>query len=100
MVKLNVILLEIRNLKREVKKNNLFRKRYYQMHECATVSGLSLSQIQKMVASNQIAHSRPSGKIVFVKRRDLEVYLSKNYIHSVDDMDTIVANNLIKFKVK
>lgn len=70
------------------------------MDECATVSGLSLSQIQKMVASNQIAHSRPNGKIVFVRRRDLEAYLSRNYIQTQDDMDTIVANNLLKLKIK
>jgi excisionase family DNA binding protein len=94
------ILREIRNLKREVKKSNLFRKRYYTMKEASIVAGISLSFIQKLVASNLIAHSRPNGKLIFIRRRDLEVFLMKNYVYTSDDMDTIVANNLIKLKAK
>jgi excisionase family DNA binding protein len=94
------ILREIRNLKREVKKYNLFRKRFYTMNEASIVAGVSLSFIQKSIASNLIAHSRPSGKLIFIRRRDLETFLMKNYVHSSDDIDTIVANNLLNLKNK
>jgi excisionase family DNA binding protein len=94
------ILREIRNLKREVKKSNLFRKRYYTMKEASIVAGVSLSFIQKLVASNLIAHSRPNGKLIFIRRRDLEQFLMRNRINSIDEVDTIVANNLLKLKTK
>jgi excisionase family DNA binding protein len=70
------------------------------MNEASIVAGVSLSFIQKLVASNLIAHSRPNGKLVFIRRRDLETFLMKNYVYTSDDMDTIVANNLIKLKTK
>ena len=94
------ILREIRSLKREVKKSNLFRKRFYTMNEASIMAGVSLSYIQKLTASNLIAHSKPNGKLIFIRRRDLELFLMKNYVHSLDEMDTIIANNLIKLKDK
>lgn len=100
MVKSTIILREIRNLKREVKKSNLFRKRFYTMNEASIVAGVSLSYVQKLVASNLIAHSRPNGKLVFIKRRDLEKFLIKNYVQSIDEVDTIVANTIINIKNK
>lgn len=100
MGKIQLLLREIRVLKREVKKSNLFRKRFYTMQEASIVAGVSLSFIQKLVASNLIAHSRPNGKLIFIRRRDLEAFLMKNYVYTSDDMDTIVANNLMSLKNK
>jgi len=100
MAKIPIILREIRNVKREVKKSILFRKRFYTMNEASIVAGVSLSFVQKLVASNLIAHSRPNGKLVFIKRRDLEKFLMKNYVHSIDEIDTVVANTLVKIKSK
>jgi len=100
MAKIPIILREIRNLKREVKKSNLFRKRIYTMTEASIVAGVSISLIQKLVASNQIIHSKPNGKLIFIRRRDLEKFLMRNRISSIDEVDTIVANNLLNLKNK
>jgi len=98
MAKQTILLREIRNLKREVKQGNLFRKRIYTMKEASIVAGVSISLIQKLVASNQIIHSKPNGKLIFIRRRDLEQFLMRNRINSVDEVDTIVANNLLNLK--
>jgi len=100
MAKIPIILREIRNIKREIKKNHLFRKRILTIKEAAIVAGVSDSFIQKLIASNLIAHSKPNGKLIFIRRRDLEKFLMKNYVHTQDDMETIVANNLINLKNK
>lgn len=100
MTKLNLLLKEVRNLKREIKSVNLYRKRIYTIKEVAKVIGVSESYIQKLISSKQIPHSKPTGKLVFIRRRDLESFLMKNYITSEDDIDTIVANRLLELKTK
>lgn len=96
MINRKSILREIKLLKQEVKQSNLFRKRIYTLTEASIVAGVSLSYIQKLVASNQIIHSKPNGKLIFIRRRDLESFLMRNRISSSDEVDTIVANNIIK----
>ena len=100
MTKLNLLLKEVRALKQEIKSVNLYRKRIYTIKEAAKVIGVSDYYIQKLISSKQIPHSKPTGKLIFVRRRDLENFLMKNYITSEDDIDTIVANKLLELKIK
>jgi len=94
------LLREIRILKREVKKSNLSRKRILTMNEASIVAGVSISFIQKLITSKQISYSKPNGKLIFIKRRDLESFLMRNYILSNDEVETIVANNIITLRNK
>ncbi len=100
MTKLSLLIKEVRNLKREIKNNTLYRRRIYTIKEVSKVIGVSESYIQKLVASKQIPHSKPSGKLIFIRRRDLENFLMKNYVSSEDDIDTIVANKLLELKTR
>lgn len=100
MTKTIMLLREIRNLKREVKRSSLFRKRIYTIKEAAQVSGVSLSFIQKLISSKHIPHSKPTGKLIFIRRRDLEEFLMRNYVESSEETDMIVSNNLITLKNK
>jgi len=99
-LKLVKLLKEVRSLKREMKNSSLFRKRIYTMKEAALVSGVSLSFIQKLISSNQIPHSQPTGKLIFIRRRDLEEFLMRNYVDSSEEIDTIVSNTLLTLKTK
>ncbi|WP_281980727.1 helix-turn-helix domain-containing protein [Tenacibaculum mesophilum] len=100
MANISLLLKEVRNLKREIKNSSLFRKRIYTIKEASKVIGVSQSYIQKLISSKQIPHSKPTGKLIFIKRRDLEKFLMKNYITSKNDIDTIVANKLLELKTK
>lgn len=100
MTEINLLLKEVRNLKREIKSVNLYRKRIYTIKEVSKVIGVSQSYIQKLISSKQIPHSKPTGKLIFIRRRDLENFLMKNYITSEDDIDVIVANKLLELKIK
>lgn len=91
---------EVRSLKREMKQSNLYRKKIYTLKEAATVIGVSDSYIQKMVASKSIKHSKPSGKLIFIRRKDLEDFIMRNPILTNDEVDSIVANTLLNLKTK
>ncbi len=100
MATMSEILLEIKNLKEEVKRSNLFKKPFYTTKEASKYLGVSVSYMQKLVASKQITHFRPTGKLIFIKHSDLETFITRNRIHSNDEVDEIVANNLLTFKSK
>ena len=93
------ILKEIRLLKKEIKQRNLYRKRLLSIEEASNLSGVSVSYIQKLTASKQLPHSKPTGKLIFIHRKDLETFLSQNYISSNDEVSSSVANFLINKKL-
>lgn len=90
-----VILKEIRLLKKEVKQRNLFRKKYLKTDEVAKIMGVSKSQVQKLTASKKIPHSKPTGKLIYIQRKDLYHFLSSNYISSNEELNSRVADFLI-----
>jgi excisionase family DNA binding protein len=100
MVTMSEILLEIKNLQEEIKRSNLFKKPFYTTREASEYLGVSVSYMQKLVASKQISHSRPTGKLIFIRRNELEAFITRNRIHSNDEVDDIVANNLLNLKTK
>ena len=93
-----IILRELRLLKKEVKQRNLYRKRLLTIEEASKLSGVSISYIQKLTSSKQIPHSKPTGKLIFIHRKDLEAFLSQNYVSSNDEVNSTVANFLINKK--
>lgn len=92
------ILREVRLLKKEIILRNLYRKRLLTIEQAATVSGVSKSYIQKLVASKKLSHSKPTGKLIFIHRRDLEKFLSQNYIASNDEVESNVSDYLLNLK--
>lgn len=100
MTKISTLIREVRTLRKEVRNSTLFRKRIYTLKEASIVLGISYSQIQKLVSSKQIPHSKPTGKLIFIRRRDLEKFVMKNRIESEDEIDTIVSNSLLNLRKK
>ncbi|PVW12167.1 helix-turn-helix domain-containing protein [Marixanthomonas spongiae] len=85
---------EIQSLKKVLKNSTLFRKRVYTIKEASIVAGVSISYMQKLVASHQVPHSKPTGKLIFIRRRDLEKFLMKNYIKTNSQIEESIANTL------
>lgn len=91
---------EIRLIKKEVKLRNLHFKRFLTVEQAAIVSGVSKSHIQKLVASKKLPHSKPTGKLVFIQRKDLFNFLSQNYISSDDELGSNTADFILNRKRK
>ena len=100
MTKISKLTREVRTLRKELKQSILFRKRIYTLKEASIVLGVSYSQIQKLVSSKQIPHSKPTGKLIFIRRRDLEKFVMKNRVECEDNLDTLVADSLLNLKKK
>ncbi|WP_345007271.1 helix-turn-helix domain-containing protein [Snuella lapsa] len=93
------ILSELKSLRKEVERSNFCNRSIYTTKDAAEFLGVSVSYMQKLIASREITFYRPKGKLIYLERKDLEDFVLKNPIHSKDDIDSIVANNLLKFKL-
>ncbi len=53
-------------------------KKFLTLAQTSAYTGLSISYLRKMTAQGKIAHSKPTGKIIFIRLDDLSKFLSKN----------------------
>lgn len=56
--------------------------------EAAEYAGLSESTIRGYCTDRIIPHSKPGGKLIFIKRRDLEEYLMSSPVKTKKETET------------
>jgi excisionase family DNA binding protein len=74
----------------------LSHKDVLSMEEAAMYSCLSESTLYKLTASRKIKHSKPNGKMINIKRVDLEEYMLSNPVKTTDQVDIEAANHNFK----
>jgi len=99
MDKYTKIIKEIKILKRAIKNSHLYRKRIYTIKEASIVIGVSYSYMQKLITQRKIPYSKPTGKLIFIKRRDLEKFILRNPVITKEDEEMFIANNIINSKL-
>lgn len=55
-------------------------KKVLTLQECADFSGISISHLYKLTATNNIPHYKPNGKMVYFDRVEIENYLLTNKV--------------------
>lgn len=60
--------------------NNICTKAILTFKEACEYTGLSASYLYKLTAARQIPHSKPSGKMVYFDRVELEAWLMGNRV--------------------
>ncbi|WP_320018910.1 helix-turn-helix domain-containing protein [Labilibaculum manganireducens] len=73
----------------------LFQKAILNFDEAVTYTGYSKSYLYRII--NKIKHSKPSGKMIFFARKDLDDFLLSNKIKSQQELDD-QANNYMMNK--
>jgi excisionase family DNA binding protein len=56
---------------------------------------VSSSYLYKLTSTGMIRHYKPSGKLIFFEKKDLDSWLKKNPVQSSDEIDQEVATRLI-----
>ena len=97
---MKTLLKEVRSLKKDLKKIQSYRRRIFTIKEAATAYCVSYSYLQKLVNKKIIPSSRPSGKLTFIRRRDLEEYLMGSPVPTQEEQETIISDNLLTLKTK
>lgn len=72
----------------------LSQKEVFNLKDFCQYSGLSESAAYKLTHLRKIPHSRPGGKLIFLKKDDIDNYLLSNPIRLLDDIEQDSINFL------
>lgn len=69
-----------------VKMAGLATKEVLTFSEAATFTGLSRSYLYKLTSGQKIPHSKPTGKLVYFDRSELQAWLLQNRVSTTDEI--------------
>ena len=55
--------------------------------EVCAYTGMSRSHLYKLTSAGKIPHSKPTGKLIFFDRSELEIWLKKNRIKTSEELE-------------
>ncbi|MBU1369712.1 MAG: helix-turn-helix domain-containing protein [Bacteroidetes bacterium] len=74
-------------LKTELKKVSLFKKEVLSLAEASQLTGISASDLYKRTSNRSIPFFKPSGKLIFFRRTELEAWLTSNRVSTVMEIE-------------
>jgi excisionase family DNA binding protein len=78
---------QLSEVQASIKMLNLTSKAVLNFEEAVKYTGLSKSFLYKLTSNGEIACSKPSGKLLFFKRLDLDLFMLKNRKATSDEVE-------------
>lgn len=66
-------------------------KKAMNLDDLAAYSGLAKSTIYKLTSNQQIPHAKPNGRYIYFDRDEVNEWLLRNKIKTVEELDTAAA---------
>lgn len=66
----------------------LATKRILTFNEAAEFTGISKSYLYKLTSTQRIPHFKPTGKIIFFDREELQAWLAQNRVATIDEIES------------
>lgn len=73
----------LQEIKEILLRQQLNNREWLNSKEAAMYMGVSLNTIYQLTSQGKLSHSKPSGKLIFFKKSDLEAFLQQNYIEGL-----------------
>lgn len=74
----------------------LATKTVLSFEEAAQFTGLSKSYLYKLTSQQRIPHYKPSGKLIYFERNELERWLMQNRVSTTDEIESKVQSYCMK----
>jgi excisionase family DNA binding protein len=84
---IEIIKNKLDNVEELLKQQNLVLKPILTFKEAAAYLGVSESYLYKLTSKNLIKHSKPSGKLIFLQKKDLDEWMLKGRVASRDEIE-------------
>lgn len=85
-------LKDIYNLLKTIHTSNLANKTTLNFKEATDFLGLSPSYLYKLTSCQEIPHYKPKGKLVYFDRIELENWLKRNKVNTLEAINEKAAN--------
>ena len=76
----------------------LLNKSVLNFDEVAVYTGLSKSTLYKLTSSKKIPHYKPSGKLLYFDRKELDSWLLQNRVHTTEEINQQAVDYCYKEK--
>lgn len=74
-------------IEESLKMTGLTSKKVLTFDEAAQFTGLSKSYLYKLTSQQRIPHFKPTGKLVYFDREELEAWLAQNRVHTAREIE-------------
>lgn len=82
----NIILKELKEIKDLLRLQNYSLKQTLSFEEATTYLGVSKSTLYKLTSENKITHYKPTGRLIYFQKDDLDAFLQQGRQLSLDDI--------------
>ncbi|RLD40463.1 MAG: DNA-binding protein [Bacteroidetes bacterium] len=80
-------LQQIEKRQRKIENRLLSQKTVLNFDELSEFTGLSKSHLYKLTSTGRIPHYKPNGKYIFADRIEIEFWLKRNRVKTIDEID-------------
>jgi excisionase family DNA binding protein len=82
----NKFLSKLDQIHQEIRVNSI--KEILTIEDACLLMGLSKSYVYRLTSEQQIPHYKPLNKVIYFKRSEIERWIFKNKIHSIEELKT------------
>lgn len=75
-----------------IEKGVMMRKNVLTFEEAVMFTGLAKSYLYKLTASGKIPYYKPSGKLIYFQREELERWMLRNPVKTADEIEQQAVN--------
>jgi excisionase family DNA binding protein len=87
-------------LERSLQMAGIATKEVLTFGEAAAFTGLSKSYLYKLTSGQKIPHCKPSGKLVYFDRAELQRWLLQNRVSTTDELESKAAAYCVDSSIK
>ena len=74
----------------------LAAKNVLSIDDVALLTGLSKSYVYKLTCRKEIPYYKPNGKLIYFDRQEIENWMRRNKVNSVDEAEQVAAKYLLE----
>ena len=90
------IILRLERIEKMLQTQQAMQKQVLNINEASIYLELSHSHLYKLTSNCAIPHYKPNGKKIYFKKQELDKWLLRNRMESMDELEQKASNYLIK----
>ncbi|ANF49970.1 hypothetical protein A0O34_05255 [Chryseobacterium glaciei] len=90
----NILLQKLNELENKIDSLSLSTKEILTLDEAVNYLQISRSYLYKLTSSKEISHYKPSGKLIYFKKSDLDFWLLRNKESNFTEISNDLIQNL------
>lgn len=83
---MEIILKKLKKIEASLAQEQMNFKEYLTVKEASVYLGISISAMHKITARRELNFYKPGGKIILIKRKDIDLWIEKGKVTTAEDL--------------